>query len=178
MSVPGQPSIILGFSFPSLPSPPLASPLLPLPPLPSPALPFPPLPCSALPCPSLPSPPPPLPSPALPFRCQPPWLSLLPVCAGPEEGIVTMALGSTIPASLYTLPRLWDQLKTEAQYANRLAQINDFNKSSVWLKRGISITPCRCLSACACCPPCHHCCLLTTSYRSPLHAHRCAFPEA
>ncbi|KAL0029788.1 hypothetical protein WJX77_000034 [Trebouxia sp. C0004] len=62
---------------------------------------------------------------------------------GPEEGTVTMALGSTIPASLYTLPRLWDQLKTEAQYAKRLAQVNEFNKSSVWLKRGISITPCR-----------------------------------
>ena len=74
---------------------------------------------------------------------------------------MTMALGSTIPASLYTLPRLWDQLKTEAQYAKRLAQVNEFNKSSVWLKRGISITPCRC--ACACCPPCQHCCLLTDS---------------
>ena len=78
------------------------------------------------------------------------------MCAGPEEGIVTMALGSTIPASLYTLLRLWDQLKAEAEYAKRLAQVNDFNKSSMWLKRGISITPCRC--ACPGCPSCQHCC--------------------
>ncbi len=112
---------------------------------------------------------------ALPFPSLP-WWSLLPMCAGPEEGIVTMALGSTIPASLYTLPRLWDQLKSDAQYAKRLAQVNDFNKSSMWLKRGISVTPCR--SACACCPPCQHCCLLRTSHRSPLHAQRCVFPEA
>ncbi|KAA6423444.1 MAG: Aldehyde oxidase, partial [Trebouxia sp. A1-2] len=68
---------------------------------------------------------------------------LKPPPSGPEEGIVTMTLGSTMPASLYTLPRLWDQLKTEAQYTKRLAQVNQFNKSSVWLKRGISITPCR-----------------------------------
>lgn len=54
-----------------------------------------------------------------------------------------MALGSTIPASLYTLPRLWDQLKTDAQYAKRHAQVQEFNKNSMWLKRGISITPCR-----------------------------------
>ena len=69
-------------------------------------------------------------------------------CTGGEEGIVTMALGSTIPASLYTLPRLWDQLKRDAQYQQRLAKVQDFNKSSVWLKRGISITPCRFASDC------------------------------
>lgn len=55
-----------------------------------------------------------------------------------------MALGSSIPASLYTLPRLWDQLKRDAQYDKRLLQLQDFNKKSLWLKRGISITPCRC----------------------------------
>ena len=64
--------------------------------------------------------------------------------AAPQEGVVTMALGTTIPASLYTLPRLWEQLKTDAQYAQRLAQVDKFNKSSIWLKRGLSMTPCRC----------------------------------
>ena len=66
------------------------------------------------------------------------------------EGIVTMALGSTIPASLYTLPRLWEQLKTDAQYAQRQAQVRDFNQNSTWLKRGISITPCRYNIFCVC----------------------------
>lgn len=63
--------------------------------------------------------------------------------AGPVEGEVTTALGSIVPASLYTLPRLWDQLKKDAQYDKRLAQVKAFNRDSVWLKRGISMTPCR-----------------------------------
>lgn len=58
-----------------------------------------------------------------------------------------MALGSTIPASLYTLPRLWAQLKADSQYTKRQAQVQEFNRSSLWLKRGISITPCRSASA-------------------------------
>ena len=63
-----------------------------------------------------------------------------------------MALGSTIPASLYTLPRLWAQLKADSQYTKRQAQVQEFNKSSLWLKRGISITPCRSVSVTpACC---------------------------
>ena len=77
------------------------------------------------------------------------WLNVELYAAGPsaapQEGVVTMALGTTIPASLYTLPRLWEQLKTDAQYAQRLAQVHKFNESSTWLKRGISITPCRCV---------------------------------
>lgn len=56
---------------------------------------------------------------------------------------MTTALGTVIPGSLYTLPRLWDQLKQDAHYTKRLAQVQEFNKNSVWLKRGISITPCR-----------------------------------
>lgn len=63
--------------------------------------------------------------------------------AGGEEGVVTMALGSSIPASLYTLPRLWEQLKVDAQYSQRRAAVATFNKHSTWLKRGISITPAR-----------------------------------
>lgn len=72
-------------------------------------------------------------------------------CAGPEEGTVTMALGSTIPASLYTLPRLWAQLKADSQYTKRQAQVEEFNRSSLWLKRGISITPCRSASVTPAC---------------------------
>ena len=72
--------------------------------------------------------------------------------AGPVEGEVTTALGTVIPASLYTLPRLWDQLKQDAQYDKRLAQVKAFNRDSVWLKRGISMTPCR---------YCHH--MISTS---------------
>lgn len=63
--------------------------------------------------------------------------------AGPVEGEVTTALGTAVPASLYTLPRLWDQLKQDAQFDKRLAQVQAFNRDSVWLKRGISMTPCR-----------------------------------
>lgn len=54
-----------------------------------------------------------------------------------------MAMGSTIPASLYTLPRLWDQLKADVQYDKRRSEVEAFNKGSTWLKRGISITPAR-----------------------------------
>ena len=54
-----------------------------------------------------------------------------------------MALGSTIPASLYTLPRLWHQLKADVQYDKRCQEVQAFNKRSTWLKRGISITPAR-----------------------------------
>lgn len=54
-----------------------------------------------------------------------------------------MALGTSIPASLYTLPRLWAQLKADVDYDKRRREVNAFNKGSRWLKRGISITPAR-----------------------------------
>ena len=54
-----------------------------------------------------------------------------------------MALGSSIPAGLYTLPQLWQQLKADAQYSQRQAEVAAFNQRSAWLKRGISITPAR-----------------------------------
>ena len=43
----------------------------------------------------------------------------------------------------YTVPRLWEQLKAEAEYEAKLAAVRDFNRDNRWKKRGLSMTPVR-----------------------------------
>lgn len=43
----------------------------------------------------------------------------------------------------WTLPRIWEGLIEMADYKQRAAAVELFNKQHTWLKRGISINPCR-----------------------------------
>ncbi len=54
--------------------------------------------------------------------------------------MVRLSLGKEIPASDYTLPRLWEQLKTSCGYQERLAAVRRFNAGSPWVKRGLGMT--------------------------------------
>ena len=46
-------------------------------------------------------------------------------------------------AELFTLPVIWEELQKSANFAQRLADIQDYNKASPWRKRGIAMVPCR-----------------------------------
>ena len=46
-------------------------------------------------------------------------------------------------ADLFTLPRIWKEIQENVDYRTRQKSIADFNKSSAWRKRGMSLTPCR-----------------------------------
>ncbi len=46
-------------------------------------------------------------------------------------------------ADLFTLPRIWKEIQENIDYRGRQKGIADFNKSSAWRKRGMSLTPCR-----------------------------------
>lgn len=48
-------------------------------------------------------------------------------------------------ADLFTLPRIWKEIQQSADYRGRQKDIAEFNKTSAWRKRGITITPCRCV---------------------------------
>ncbi|XP_057782091.1 indole-3-acetaldehyde oxidase-like [Salvia miltiorrhiza] len=43
--------------------------------------------------------------------------------------------------SEYTLPRIWDQLVKSSCYMERIASVQQFNRSNMWRKRGISCVP-------------------------------------
>ncbi|KAG6417728.1 hypothetical protein SASPL_119920 [Salvia splendens] len=44
-------------------------------------------------------------------------------------------------ASGYTLPRIWDELISSSCYMERTAAVEQFNRSNIWRKRGISCVP-------------------------------------
>ncbi|KAM7259417.1 hypothetical protein ACFE04_015158 [Oxalis oulophora] len=41
----------------------------------------------------------------------------------------------------YTLPSIWDKLGTSSGYNQRVSVVKDFNRSNIWIKRGISRVP-------------------------------------
>ena len=43
----------------------------------------------------------------------------------------------------YTLPQVWDGVKGQVDYAAKQKEVEEFNKSHAWLKRGIAVTPTR-----------------------------------
>ena len=62
-----------------------------------------------------------------------------------EEKEHTGASRSELGASdeMYTLPRVWQQLRKGCGYDARRAAVAEFNKGSLWRKRGIAMTPVR-----------------------------------
>ena len=50
---------------------------------------------------------------------------------------------SDFPVNQYTLPQVWDGVKRQVDYAAKQKEVEDFNKSHAWLKRGIAVTPTR-----------------------------------
>lgn len=47
------------------------------------------------------------------------------------------------PVNQYTLPQVWDGVKGQADYAAKQKEVEEFNKSHAWLKRGVAVTPTR-----------------------------------
>ena len=43
----------------------------------------------------------------------------------------------------YTLPQVWDGVKGQVDYAAKQKEVEEFNKSHAWLKRGVAVTPTR-----------------------------------
>ena len=43
----------------------------------------------------------------------------------------------------YTLPQVWDGVKGQVGYAAKQKEVEEFNKSHAWLKRGVAVTPTR-----------------------------------
>ncbi len=43
----------------------------------------------------------------------------------------------------YTLPQVWDGVKEQVDYAAKQKEVEEFNKSHAWLKRGVAVTPTR-----------------------------------
>ncbi len=66
----------------------------------------------------------------------------------------------------YTLPQVWDGVKGQVDYAAKQKEVEEFNKSHAWLKRGVAVTPTRS-------PTLHHIVLL----RVFLH-HARVFPNS
>ena len=45
------------------------------------------------------------------------------------------------PISDCTMPIVWNTLVTRSRYSERIKDVNEFNNSSLWRKKGISICP-------------------------------------
>lgn len=58
---------------------------------------------------------------------------------------VTTVLGRFISSDTYTLPLLWQQLLSSSQYSARLSAVQQYNRDHAWSKRGIVVTPVRCV---------------------------------
>ncbi|GAX76008.1 hypothetical protein CEUSTIGMA_g3451.t1 [Chlamydomonas eustigma] len=60
-----------------------------------------------------------------------------------EGDEIEMGLGKHIRRDLYTLPRIWQELKEAVQYDSRVAEVAAYNIASHWRKRGISLVSCK-----------------------------------
>lgn len=47
------------------------------------------------------------------------------------------------PVNQYTLPQVWDGVKNQVGYAAKQREVEDFNRTHAWLKRGVAMTPTR-----------------------------------
>lgn len=43
----------------------------------------------------------------------------------------------------YTLPQVWEGVKKQVDYAAKQQEVEEFNRSHAWLKRGVAMTPTR-----------------------------------
>ncbi|DBA80138.1 TPA: hypothetical protein ACH3X2_007614 [Trebouxia sp. C0005] len=62
---------------------------------------------------------------------------------GDKADAATVSAGRDFPVNQYTLPQVWDGVKRQVDYAAKQKEVEDFNKSHAWLKRGIAVTPTR-----------------------------------
>ncbi|KAK9807521.1 hypothetical protein WJX72_001412 [[Myrmecia] bisecta] len=60
---------------------------------------------------------------------------------GPDT--IESAFGTPIKVENFTLPRIWNGLKSMAQYDARVKEVADFNGRTAWRKRGLAMTHCR-----------------------------------
>eukprot|EP00955_Chlamydomonas_euryale_P015544 166542-Chlamydomonas_euryale.AAC.2 len=61
----------------------------------------------------------------------------------PCGGVGSTALGKAVPDRLYTMPRIWDELKASCGLQAKLADVAAFNSANRWRKRGVSMVPSR-----------------------------------
>ncbi|BDA47143.1 Xanthine dehydrogenase/oxidase [Coccomyxa sp. Obi] len=61
----------------------------------------------------------------------------------PHKRLMSTSLGRVFDADLFTLPRIWKEIQENVDYRARQKDIANFNKSSAWRKRGMTLTPCR-----------------------------------
>ena len=47
------------------------------------------------------------------------------------------------PMNQYTLPKVWDGVKKQVDYAAKQKEVEQFNRNHAWLKRGVAMTPTR-----------------------------------
>lgn len=47
------------------------------------------------------------------------------------------------PVDQYTLPQVWDGVKQQVDYAAKQKEVEEFNNSHAWVKRGVAMTPTR-----------------------------------
>lgn len=47
------------------------------------------------------------------------------------------------PVNQYTLPQVWEGVKKQADYAAKQREVEEFNRTHAWLKRGVAMTPTR-----------------------------------
>ena len=43
----------------------------------------------------------------------------------------------------YTLPQVWEGVKSQVGYAAKQREVEEFNRSHAWVKRGVAVTPTR-----------------------------------
>ncbi|KAG1670983.1 hypothetical protein FOA52_014372 [Chlamydomonas sp. UWO 241] len=71
--------------------------------------------------------------------------NMLVLTPGGGDGVT--ALGKKVRADLYTMPRIWEELKASSGFEARLAEVAAFNAENRWRKRGLSLVPSKyCLS--------------------------------
>ncbi|KAL3141630.1 hypothetical protein ABBQ32_004865 [Trebouxia sp. C0010 RCD-2024] len=51
--------------------------------------------------------------------------------------------GRDFPVNQYTLPQVWEGVKKQADYAAKQREVEEFNRTHAWLKRGVAMTPTR-----------------------------------
>ncbi len=57
------------------------------------------------------------------------------------DATVQPTLGKAMPLRQFTLPYMWAHLKRASRYDDRVQQVQQYNSTHVWRKRGIAMTP-------------------------------------
>lgn len=60
-----------------------------------------------------------------------------------SAGAAAVSEGRDFPVNQYTLPQVWEGVKSQVGYAAKQREVEEFNKSHAWVKRGVAVTPTR-----------------------------------